>query len=82
MVEVVFPGGPLQGELGSCEFELGLVDEEDAEGEELGVAVAVGATVEDLDFVVRSFDRSADTAEGVSAPAAASAVPIGFGVLP
>ncbi len=34
------------------------VDEEDAEGEELGVSVAVGAAVEDLDLVVHSFDRA------------------------
>ena len=34
------------------------MDEEDAEGEELGVAVSVGAAVEDLDLVVHSFERA------------------------
>ena len=34
------------------------MDEEDAESEELGVAVAVGAAVEDLDLVVHSFERA------------------------
>lgn len=57
-LRLVFHGGPLQRALGSGEFELGLVDEEDAEGEELGVAVAVGSAVENLDFVVHSFERA------------------------
>ena len=55
---MVFRGGPLHRELGPGEFELGLVDKEDAEGEELGVAVAVGAAVEYLDLVVHSFERA------------------------
>ncbi len=56
MVEVGLTWGTLQRELGSGEFELGLVDEEDAEIEELGVAVAVGAAALDLDLVVHFFD--------------------------
>ncbi len=55
---MVFHGRPLQRALGSGEFELGLVDEEDAEGEELGVAVAVGAAALNLDLVVHSFERA------------------------
>ena len=57
-LRLVFHGGPLQSELGSGEFEQGLVDEEDAEGEELGVAVAVGAAALNLDLVVHSFERA------------------------
>ena len=57
-LRLVFHGGPLRGELGSGEFELGLVDKEDAEGEERGVAVAVGAAALNLDFVVYSFERA------------------------
>ena len=57
-LRLVFYGRPLQRALGSGEFELGLVDEEDAEGEEFGVAVAVGAAALNLDFVVHSFERA------------------------
>ncbi len=55
---VVFQDETLHRELGSGEFELGLVDEEEAEGEKFCVAVPVGAAALHLDRVVHSFARA------------------------